>query len=173
MMLEKLSQAGMPVTLEEVKALSPNATTYGRPHIAVAMMHRGYVEDVATAFRHYLGAGKSCYVEGEKWTVAEAIEAIHEAGGLAVFAHPQLVKARSLIEEALVFPFDGLEAYYNTMNAEVNRRWCEIAKKHGLFVTGGSDFHGTIKPEIRFGSSWTPEETLQRLIHHFHSLRVK
>lgn len=170
LMLEKLACAGMTVTMDEVKALSPQATTYGRPHIALAMMQRGYVEDVASAFSHYLGTGKSCYVEGEKWTVSEAIDAIHEAHGKAVLAHPQLLKTRSLVEELLVFPFDGIEAYYSSMNADVSRRWCEIAKSHSLFVTGGSDFHGTVKPDTRFGSSWTPEETFDLLYHHFLSL---
>ena len=170
MMLEKLSRAGMPVTIEEVKALSPLATTYGRPHIALSMMKRGYVEDVASAFRHYLGAGKSCYVEGEKWTVEQALDAIHAAKGKAVFAHPQLLKTRSLIEDLLVLPFDGLEAYYSSMNADVNRRWCDLAQRHSLFVTGGSDFHGAVKPGNHFGSSWTPEETLHLLHQHFLSL---
>jgi predicted metal-dependent phosphoesterase TrpH len=170
LMLEKLTCAGMPVTIEEVKVLSPYATTYGRPHIALCMVQHGYVEDVASAFHHYLGTGKSCYVEGEKWTVEEAIDAIHMAKGKAVFAHPQLLKTRSLIEDLLVLPFDGLEAYYNSMNADVNRQWCDIAKRHGLFATGGSDFHGTVRPKIRFGASWTPEETFHLLHHHFLSL---
>ncbi len=170
MMLEKLSRAGMTVTMEEVKALSPHATTYGRPHIALAMMQRGYVEDISFAFRHYLGSGRSCYVEGDKWTVQEAIGAIHTARGKAVLAHPQLLKARSPIEDLLALPFDGIEAYYASMNADVNRRWCEIAQRHGLFVTGGSDFHGKVKPESRFGSSWAPEGTIQLLQQHFLSL---
>jgi predicted metal-dependent phosphoesterase TrpH len=170
LMLEKLAHAGMTVAIEEVKSLSPHATTYGRPHIALAMMQHGYVEDVASAFRRYLGAGKSCYVEGEKWTVEEAIAAIHAAKGKAVLAHPQLIKARYVIEDLLALPFDGLEAYYNSMNADVNRRWCEKAQQHALFVTGGSDFHGTVKPEIHFGSSWAPEETFHLLNHHFLSL---
>jgi predicted metal-dependent phosphoesterase TrpH len=170
LMLEKLSRAGMTVSMEEVKALSPSATTYGRPHIALAMVRRGYVEDVATAFHHYLGSGKSCYVEGEKWTVTEAIDAIHQARGKAVWAHPHLLKTRSLIEELAAFPFDGIEAYYNSMGTDANRRWCEIAHRHELFVTGGSDFHGTVKPETRLGSSWTPEETFTLLYRHFLSL---
>jgi predicted metal-dependent phosphoesterase TrpH len=170
LMLEKLSSAGMTVAMEEVKKLSPQATTYGRPHIALAMVQRGYVEDVASAFSHYLGFGKSCYVEGEKWAVSQAIDAIHGAGGKAVLAHPQLLKARSLINELLAFPFDGIEAYYGSMNADVSRRWCEIAKKHSFFVTGGSDFHGKVRPGSRFGSSWAPEETIDLLYHHFLSL---
>lgn len=168
--IDRLVRAGMSMTMEEVKALSPHAATYGRPHIALAMIRHGYVENAALAFRHFIGAGKSCYVEGEKWTVAEALDAIHQARGKAVLAHPQLLKARSLIQELLALPFDGLEAYYSSMTSDVNRRWCEIAHSHGLFVTGGSDFHGVMKPENHFGSSWAPQETVQLLYHHFLSL---
>ncbi len=170
LILEKLSRSGMTVTIEEVKQLSPHAATYGRPHIALAMVKRGYVEDVTSAFHRYLGEGKCCYVEGEKWTVQEAIDAIHASRGKAVVAHPQLIKTRSLVRDLLALPFDGLEAYYGSMTADVNRRWCAIAHECGLFVTGGSDFHGVAKPENRFGSSWTPETTFNLLHQHFLSL---
>ena len=170
MMLENLGRHGMAVTMKEVKELSPGTTTYGRPHIALVMMKKGYVKDIVTAFNSYLGTGRSCYVEGEKWTVKEAIDAIHAARGKAVLAHPHLIKTGTRIEGLFAFPFDGIEAYYGSMSADINNRWCEIAKKHSLFVTGGSDYHGTVKPENRFGSSWTPEATLELLHRHFLSL---
>ena len=166
LMIKKLAELGMSISMDEVLALSPLATTYGRPHIALALMHRGYVKDVATAFRQFLGNGKSCYVKGERSTVSQAIDAIHAAGGLAVLAHPHLIKNSSVVEKVLALPLDGLEAYYAFMGDERNLRWKEVAKRHGLFVTGGSDFHGTIKPEARFGSSWAPESTLDLLIAH-------
>jgi hypothetical protein len=168
--LDNLGRRGMSVTMEQVKARSPEALTYGRPHIALAMMEKGYAKDVASAFSAFLGAGKSCYVEGEKWTVQEAIDAVHAAKGMAVLAHPHLIKTGRLIKKLLAMPFDGLEAYYCSMPVELNLRWCEAAKKHSFFVTGGSDFHGTIKPDNRFGSSWAPEETFDMLHHHFLSL---
>ena len=167
LMIQKLAAAGMSISMDEVKALSPNASTYGRPHIALLLVHRGYVKDVVSAFRQFLGSGKSCYVEGEKSTVAEAIDCIHAAGGLAVLAHPHLIKKSSIIEKLLALPFDGLEVYYASMGEKENLRWKTIADRHRLFATGGSDFHGTIKPEWRFGSSWTPESTLDLLYAHY------
>jgi predicted metal-dependent phosphoesterase TrpH len=167
LMIKKLAAAGMPITMDEVKKLSPDTTTYGRPHLALALLHHGYVSDVATAFRHFLGSGKSCYVEGEKSTVAEAIDIVHAAGGLAVLAHPHLIKNSSIVERVLRLPFDGLEAYYAFIGKRENLRWKEIADRRGLFATGGSDFHGMIKPEWRFGSSWAPESTLDLLYAHY------
>ena len=166
-MLEKLAKAGMPVSMEEVKALSPGATTYGRPHIALALVRHGYVTDIETAFRQLLGSGKRCYADGEKSTVAEAIEIVHESGGLAVLAHPHLIKNSSLVDKVLALPFDGLEAYYGSMGEKQNHRWKEVAERRGLFVTGGSDYHGSIKPQGRFGSSWAPESTLDILYAHY------
>ena len=166
LMIQKLAASGMPLSMEEVKRLSPEATTYGRPHIALALVHHGYVRDAVAAFRQLLGSGRSCYVPGRKSTVAEAIDAIHTAGGLAVLAHPHLLKKTSCIDELLSLPFDGLEAFYASMGKEENLRWEETARQRGLFATGGSDFHGKIRPERRFGSSWAPEPTVDLLDAH-------
>jgi predicted metal-dependent phosphoesterase TrpH len=168
--LDNLAREGLKVAMEEVIARSPITTTYGRPHMALVMVDKGYVPDVASAFRLYLAKGKRCYAEGEKWTVSEAIEVIHGARGLAVLAHPHLIKAGFPLEQLLSHPFDGIEAYYGTLGPFRHRPWCEIAQRSSLFVTGGSDFHGSVKPEHPFGSSWAPEETLDLLHKHFLSL---
>ena len=126
--------------------------------------------DVATAFRMYLGRGRSCYVEGEKWTVPDAIDLIHGARGMAVLAHPHLLKPGVPIEKLLSYPFDGIEAYYSMLGPARHRPWCEHAARRGLFITGGSDFHGSVMPNCHFGSSWAPETTLDFLHHHFLSL---
>jgi predicted metal-dependent phosphoesterase TrpH len=173
-MLEKLSKAGMTVTMEEVKALSPEASSYGRPHIALALLKKGYIHDLVSAFTHYLGSGKPCYVPGEKWTVQEAIDAVHEAGGKAILAHPHLLNQRKVVEALLTMPFDGLEGYYDGAPLKDNERWCQEAKKRKWLVTGGSDFHGSFRPKVPFGSSWAPEETIDVLqecflLHEFRS----
>ena len=166
LMIQKLTALGMPLSMEEVKRLSPEAVACGRPHIAIAMVHHGYVRSIKAAFQQFLGSGRSCYAPGKKSTVAEAIDAIHAAGGLAVLAHPQLMKKTFPIEELLSLSFDGLEAYYASIGKEENLRWEAIARRHALFATGGSDFHGTVKPEIRFGASWTGEPTLDLIDAH-------
>jgi len=167
--LEKLQKRGMEVSEEEVKKLSPSAITYGRPHIAQVLVTKGYVTDIGEAFKRYLGEGKSCYEKGERWSVEEAIEAIHKAGGMAVLAHPHLIKKGALVRALLDLDFDGIEAYYASMLPAENRRWVEVAIRHKLFITGGSDFHGSVKPHSFFGSSWAPEETVDLLWNHFSS----
>lgn len=166
LILEKLAQAGMPLTMEEVKALSPHADAYGRPHIAVAMVQRGYVKSVLSAFLNFIGSNRPCYVAGEKWTVVQTIEAIHQAKGKAVLAHPHLLKKKELINYLLSLSFDGIEGHYSGY-FHANERWCEEAEKRGWLVTGGSDFHGTIRPDVSFGASYTPEESFHQLHQHF------
>jgi len=165
--LEKLKKQGMEVTMEEVISLSPDAVTFGRPHIARVLVEKSYVGDIVEAFKRYLGEGKLCYESGKRWTAEQAIRAIHEAGGKAVIAHPHLIRKGSLVRDLLTLDFDGIEAYYAMMSPAENRRWVEIAHQHNLFITGGSDFHGSVRPKAVFGSSWAPEETVDLLYTHF------
>jgi 3',5'-nucleoside bisphosphate phosphatase len=170
--LEKLGLVGFPLSMQEVFDTSPHAQAYGRPHIALAMVKKGYVPSCALAFSSYLKSGKPCYVEGQKWTVDEAISGIHGAGGFAVLAHPHLIKDRSCVPSLLTFPFDGIEGYYDSSPQPENDYWIQLAHRHKLFVTGGSDFHGNVKPELRFGRSWTPYETFEILYKRFLSVRT-
>ena len=167
MILEKLKQKGMLLSMEEIKALSPNADTYGRPHIALAMVERGYVKNIVSAFNQFLGTNRSCYVAGEKWTVPEAIEAIHQAKGKAVLAHPHLLRKKALINYLLSLAFDGIEGYYSGHFYYTSEKWIEEAEKRKWLITGGSDFHGTIRPDVPFGASYTPENTFSILYEHF------
>jgi predicted metal-dependent phosphoesterase TrpH len=167
LIVEKLTKAGMTLTMDEVKSLSPNALAYGRVHIALAMEKRGYVPNIRTAFQWYIGQGKSCYVSGEKWTVEESIQAVQKAGGKAVLAHPHLIAPKWIAEALISMPFDGIEAYYGGATSEENNRWCQIALKKGWFATGGSDFHGASRMHAELGSAWTPEETFSMLYSHF------
>jgi len=169
--LAKLTSMGYSLTMEEVYETSPHAQSYGRPHIALAMMKKGYAPSCAVAFASYLKTGKPCYVEGEKWTVEEAISGIHKAGGFAVLAHPHLIRDKSCLRSLLAHPFDGLEGYYDSFSLNENEYWVQVALRHKLFVTGGSDFHGGVKPELTFGRAWTPYETFVMLYERFRATR--
>jgi 3',5'-nucleoside bisphosphate phosphatase len=168
--LDNLKRYNIVISMDEVKAFSPNASTYGRPHIALVMMKNGHVATVYEAFSRYIGSGKCCYEAGEKWTSQEAIAAIHEARGKAVIAHPHLVRNNQVMQALLSMPFDGLEGYYSCASSYENHRWCKVAEGKGWFITGGSDFHGSVRPEVAFGSSWTPDKTFELLSTHFRSL---
>lgn len=160
-MVERLRRLGMPITWEEVEAFAAGESV-GRPHVARALVARGYVQSVAEAFERYLFRGGPAYVPRFKLAPAEAIALIHQAGGVAVLAHPLdiLDVVSWLAEEGL----DGLEAYYSGYDPDVSAQIAAIAVRHGLIVTGGSDYHGPrVSPGIDIGSVDVPEEVISAL----------
>ena len=165
--LALLAKENMPISEKELIEQYPSHTNIGRPHIALAMMKRGYVKSIEEAFFRFLAEGKSCYIKGESFSVEETIGVIHAGGGLAVIAHPHLMKRPDILKDLLEMNFDGIEGYYANFRLEVNRRWIEIGKKNKWVVTGGSDFHGNIKPQISLGCSWVDEATFDILKQHF------
>lgn len=172
--LDLLTKHGMPLTLDDVFTSSPSINhqgkgSIGRPHIALAMVAKGYVADVKEAFTKYIAENKPCYSQGVLFSVEETIDIIHSAGGVAVIAHPHLIKNNHLVNLLLQMPFDGIECYYWKCHPHQNERWLKIAKHKNLLITGGSDFHGDIKPNLELGSSWIGEEhfnALQRALQH-------
>lgn len=164
--LAKLAAHGMPLTMEEV--MTSTDTSVGRPHIAMAMLKKGYIQSVAEAFHLYIGEEKSCYVRGDPFLVQEAIDILHQARGFAIIAHPHLVKESHIMRELLDMNFDGIEGYYAKMNPEQNRRWVKVGKKKEWLITGGSDFHGASKPFISLGCSTVDEGVFRVLQSRFH-----
>lgn len=162
--LQKLAHHGMTV-LESDLAFA--AHIVGRPHIAQAMIKKGYVHSIQEAFHQWIGEGKPCYAPGDRPTAEETIAIIHEAGGLAVLAHPHLIQDDAFIERLLQLPFDGLEAYYCRFPAPENEKWLKIAEAKNLIPTGGSDFHGIVKPNISLGCSFTPAKSFTKLWEHY------
>lgn len=165
--LQLLNKHGMSITEEELQPnLSQHGTT-GRPHIAVAMLKKGYVSSIQEAFSLYLGEGKPCYTPGGYFSVQETIDLIHKAKGLAIIAHPHLINDQTLIRDLLKMNFDGIEGYYARFPKVQQEKWVEIGRKKGWIITGGSDYHGEIKPMSALGTSWVCEETFQILYDHF------
>lgn len=165
-LVELLSKHEMPVTEQDIQALQPMGMI-GRPHVALAMMQKGYVTSVQQAFREYLSPGKPCYVPGNAFSVEETLSVIHQANGFAVIAHPHLIKETAIVKDLLSMNFDGLEGYYSRFHLREEQRWIDIAKHKGWLITGGSDFHGTVKPHISLGCSWVNEQTFSILHQHF------
>lgn len=162
--LEKLTRLEMPLTMEEVRSAAP--ATVGRPHIALAMVQKGYVPNIQEAFKRFIGDGRPAFVKGSPISVEETIQVIHEAKGLAIIAHPHLIQDPAILKKLLEMPFDGIECYYARFSPESNAPWIELASKRGWLMTGGSDFHGAIKPTIPLGTAWVGEETFQRFQEH-------
>lgn len=164
--LELLHKADMSVLEEDLKKIT-SGPSIGRPHIALAMLKKGYVKTVDEAFKKYLGDDKPFYVKGEAFPVEETIDIIHKAGGVAIIAHPHLIKHASTVQEMLEMDFDGLEGYYAKFGKEVDLKWVNVAKNKNWIVTGGSDFHGNVKPHIQLGCSWVNRETFEILKEKF------
>ncbi len=140
--LQRLQQQQIFIRPEECEPSNPHNLAVGRPHVAKAMIRKGYVASVTEAFAKYLGRGQSCYVPQPKLAPEEAITLIHGAGGLAVLAHPEEVGCRSLIGRLYDrLPFDGLEVYHPSAREKFDL-WLDFARTRHLLITGGSDFHG-------------------------------
>lgn len=151
---EKLKSIGLTLEPEKVLAMACLGTV-GRMHIARAMVNDGLVGSTAEAFKRFIGDKRPAYVCGFRFTPAEAIGLIRKVGGLAVLAHPYSVKdefTTRLIELGL----DGLEVYYPEYNHVTTSYYLNIAHKNNLLITGGSDYHGTAKPEVKIGSAKVP-----------------
>lgn len=165
--LGKLKEIGFSIAEKELENCAKGAI--GRPHIAQLLLEKGYVIDIPQAFKLYIGDGKKCYAPGITFTLEETLSVIHEAKGLAVLAHPHLYHSPFFVKELLKFPFDGIEAEYSQMSSKKNALWIDLAKKNNLLMTGGSDFHGTIKPTISLGATQVKREQIEPFFNQFYS----
>lgn len=153
--IEKLNELGLAVTYDEVRALA-GTESVGRPHIARALMSKGYVASAKEAFDRYLSEGAAAYVPRDLPAPAEAITWIRAARGVAVLAHPTWVKESAeglyrLCDKLKGEGLGGIEVHYSTHTAQQTAEYLNIAKRLDLLVTGGSDFHGVTKPDIEIG----------------------
>lgn len=161
--VQRLEQAGFPVRLERVLELSGEGAV-GRPHVARALVEAGYAASEGEAFANLLVPGKPGYVERYKVTPREAVQAILAAGGVPVLAHPGLVGRDELISDLAVAGLMGLEVYHTDHSPEQSHRYLALARRHGLLVTGGSDYHGPGHGHLSgLGHVTVPMETVARL----------
>src|SRR5579875_467387 len=155
-LVERLNQMGIPITLQAV-AQEAQGELLARPHFAKVMVKLGVVSNVQEAFDRYLADGVLPGISKEKLPPEEAIALIHQAGGVAVLAHPNnLKRSPEAIEERIreyqAMGLDGIEARYNAHTPEDTARYLALAERLGLLTTGGSDFHGySVKPQVHLG----------------------
>ncbi len=161
-MLNKLKALGIDLSYEKVLEIAGDSAI-GRPNVADALHREGYVNSFDEAFRRYLGFHGPAYVPKKNLTPPEAIELIHDAGGIAILAHPGIGNAGKHIEEFIRYGLDGIEAYHPNHNRQLQINYLKYAEKHGLLATGGSDYHGR---EGRYGKidcMKVPEELWKKL----------
>ncbi|MNJ33229.1 PHP domain protein [compost metagenome] len=147
LILEKLQALGMPLTLQEIKdglgrPLRPDESI-GRPHIADALVRKGYADNMRDAFDRYLGEGKPAYASVPRISPEEAMQWIREAGGAPVLAHPGLYGDDELVRRIIASGKPvGIEVYHSDHGANEEQRYLEIAGQFDLVPTAGSDYHG-------------------------------
>ena len=162
-MVDKLGALGLPVDWERVCELAQGAV--GRPHIAQAMVERGYISRPQEAFVHYLGRNGLAYAERAKMTPVEAVEHTLRVGGVPVLAHPHVVdNVESLLPDLVEAGLAGLEVYYKEYTPAEMEEYGAMAARYGLIPCGGSDYHAFGTPgEEEPGISGPPLEVVDQL----------
>lgn len=155
-MIEKFQAIGIPLTLEELTAEAPDSVIT-RGHFARALLKRGIITSIQEAFEKYIGDTGPCYVPREYMSPEHAIHLIKKAGGVPVLAHPLRYHLSheelfAMIDQLTTLGIKGIEVYYSSNRGSDEANVKALANHFGLISTGGSDFHGSIKPTIALGS---------------------
>jgi len=168
--LARLHTLNMEISLAEVEHVAGGGTI-GRPHIAQLLIEKGYVKGMKEAFERFLGVRGTAYVRRVVPEAAEIMRWITDAGGIPILAHPYweglnadetVLSCRKLVEQGL----RGLEVFYGAFSARQISLNLQLTRQFGLLVTGGSDFHGTFKPEISIGKGRGSLNVPSNLIDH-------
>ena len=164
-MIAKLGDLGIHIDWGRVQELAGSGTM-GRPHIAQAMLEKGYIASLKEAFVNYIGKGGPAYAEREKMTPVGVVELILRAGGLPVLAHPLTVgSVEMMVVELKAAGLVGIEAYYNGYTVDKVNALVSLANKHSLIASGGSDYHGLdANTETMIGGVYVPLESAERLV---------
>jgi len=158
----KLNQAGIPLQAEAVFALA-NCRAPGRPHVARALVQERFCTTLDEAFERFLRKGKPAWVPKFKISALDAIQLVHQAGGLAVMAHPGLNRSDEMIPQMVAAGMDGLECFHTKHSTGMTEHYLQIAENHKLLVTGGSDCHGLSKGKPLIGTVRIPYRLVERM----------
>jgi predicted metal-dependent phosphoesterase TrpH len=183
--VDKLNAIGIPIDLQQVLDEVGQGSA-GRPHVASAMINAGVVADVDEAFDRFLAKGCPAFVGKRRLDCTRTIELIQAAGGVPVLAHPCLIRTHGhegikalapLVKRLMDMGLEGIEVYYPRHSAQDVADLTDTAGQLGLLITGGSDFHGKISPEIQMGSGsgdlYVPFELFERLVSNRIGLKTK
>lgn len=163
--VERLAEHGIQIEPDELEQREPGESV-GRPHIARALVSAGHAKSVQEAFDVYLTPGQPAYVPSALLEPQDAIRLIRESGGLAVMAHPFSVPDPDVLAPKLVeFGLAGLECFYGEYTPAQRAALAELAERHGLLKTGGSDYHGPAFREGReLGSVRLPVDVIEAFL---------
>lgn len=171
--IDRLNALGIAISYDEVRK-EAGESQLGRPHIASCLVKKGFAADINDAFGWFLGTGKPAYVDRARIAAAQAISLIRAAGGVPVLAHPDLYglpdfkTLKKMIEVLAREGMMGIEVYYPGHSGEVMSNLTAVARQLDLLMTGGTDFHGDLKPDTRLGVGtgdfFVPFELYEKLL---------
>jgi len=161
-MVAALNQLGLPLKVEAVFELA-NCKSPGRPHVARALVKGKLIGSLDEAFEKYLKKGRPAWVPKTKMSALEGVELVHQAGGLAVMAHPGLNRTDDIIPKLVDAGLDGIECFHTKHSTVMSERYLRLAEEHHLLVTGGSDCHGFSKARPIIGTIKLPHEHVEKL----------
>lgn len=154
--IAKLNELGVAITIEEAEQQA-GGDVLGRPHIAAVLLRKGYVSSIKQAFDKYLGQGGAAYFNRDRPSPRRGLELIRQAGGMPVLAHPVQLRTENdaqlerTIKDLADLGLAGLEVVHSDHDATLVDKYSALADRYGLIKTGGSDFHGSNKKDIRLG----------------------
>ncbi len=161
-MVARLNQHNIPLQADAVFAIA-NCRSPGRPHVGRALVMGGFCANLDEAFERFLKKNRPAWVPKFKISALDAIGLIHQAGGLAVMAHPGLNRTDRIIPELVSAGLDGLECFHTKHTPSTSERYVRLAKEFNLAITGGSDCHGLSKGKPVIGSVKLPYEYVEKL----------
>lgn len=161
-MVARLNRLDIPLKAEAVFAIA-NCRSPGRPHVARALVQAGLCSSLDEAFERYLKINRPAWVPKSKISALRAIHLIHEAGGVAVMAHPGLNRTDDIIPEMVGGGLDGLECFHSKHSTATSQHYLQLADEYHLLVTGGSDCHGMNKGRPLIGSIKLPYQHVERV----------
>lgn len=158
LLVEKLAALGIPLTYDEVVAEAAGEESAGRPHVAAVLVRHGAADSIPDAFDRWLAEGRPAHVPKARVSPAAVAELARESGGVAVLAHPftlglGLSELSAVIAELAEAGFTGIEALYGRYSPDERAALADLARRHGLVATGGSDYHGEVKADLSMGTA--------------------
>ncbi len=171
-LVRRLCDLGIPITYDELVAEASGEEGVGRPHVAAVLVRHGAAESIPDAFDRWLAEGRPAYVPKARVTPAEVADLARRSGAVTVLAHPLTLGLSasglsSAVAELAEAVFAGIESLYGRYTRDQRAQLTELAHRHGLVATGGSDYHGTVKADLSVGTGQgdlrVPDDVLDEL----------
>ncbi len=170
--VRKFNNLGIDINIQDILEESKNAPIV-RPHIARAIVNKGYARDTREVFSKFLYDNGPAYQPKINFPVKEAVELIHRAGGVAILAHPANFYTIQELEKCIQQGIDGIEIYHPLHSSDLSKFYLELANKHNLLISGGSDFHNPETDEKNLGRYSISDKEVEMILERSKKVRLK